>query len=60
MRSRKKGKKRKRERLGTNARALLHKPANIFFFYKPVICQAREKGRPDMQPIWLDKKDKRE
>jgi len=32
MRSRKKGKKRKRERLGTNARALLHKPANIFFF----------------------------
>ena len=28
----------------------------IIFSYKPVICQARDKVWPDMQPVWLDKK----
>ena len=26
----------------------------ITFSYKPVICQARDKVSPDMQPIWSD------
>ena len=28
----------------------------ITFSYKPVICQARDKVWPDMQPVWSDKK----
>ena len=28
----------------------------IVFPYKPVICQARDKVWPDMQPLWSDKK----
>ena len=30
------------------------KPANIFF-YKPVVCQARDKVLPDIQSVWSDK-----
>ena len=29
----------------------------LIFCYKPVICQARDKVWPDMQPPWLDKKN---
>ena len=31
------------------------KPANNFFS-KPVICQARDNGSPDIQPVLSDKK----
>ena len=27
----------------------------IIFFYKPVICQARDKVLPDIESVWSDK-----
>ena len=27
----------------------------IIFFYKPVVCQARDKVLPDIQSVWSDK-----
>ena len=32
----------------------------IIFFYKLVICQARDKVGPDMKPVWSNKKEKSE